>query len=142
MIYFYGFSFSCFPFPLDVLRIYLGPFSGVTCWWYKFFKNFGPMGGQLSIITTIIIRVSASLGIPYITLDSLITKRACLAIFGFLQTPLHSHTGVAAIRVQRVPGHPLNLVNGCQALFLKKILGAKRYNFLIIFEIFIMASVT
>ena len=59
MIYIYGFTYTCFPFLLDVLRIYIGPFSGLTCWWYKFFKNFGPIGGQLSFICTILIRVSA-----------------------------------------------------------------------------------
>ena len=65
MIHFYGFSYSCSAFPLDVLRIYFGPFSDVTCWWYKFFKNFGGIGAQLSYSCTIIIRVSASLNMLF-----------------------------------------------------------------------------
>ena len=74
MIYFYGFSFVCLPFPLDVLRIYLGPFSGVTCWLYKFMKNFGVIGGQLSFICTIIIRVSVSLKIYFLIFKMNILK--------------------------------------------------------------------
>ena len=58
LIHFYAFSYTCIPFLLDTFRIYYGPFSGVTCWWYKFFKNFGPLGGQMGFNATLIIRVS------------------------------------------------------------------------------------
>ena len=37
-------------------------------------------------------------------------------------------SGAAAVRVPRVPGHPLNFDNGCEALILRKILDANKRN--------------
>ena len=50
--------------------------------------------------------------------------------------------GAAAVRVPRVPGHPLNFDNGCQAPVLREILGAKRTNFFKNLEILLITSVT
>ena len=35
----------------------------------------------------------------------------------------------AAVRVTRVPRHPLKCINGCQAPFLRRMFGTKRPNF-------------
>ena len=40
------------------------------------------------------------------------------------------HAGGAAVRVPRVPGHPLKFDNGCQAPVLRKALGANKPYFL------------
>ena len=58
IIYTYAFTYTCSSMVLDTLRIYHGPFSNFTCWWYKFSKNFSSTGAQFGFNLTILIRVS------------------------------------------------------------------------------------
>ena len=58
IIYTYAFTYTCSSMVLDTLRIYYGPFSNFTCWWYKFSKNFSSTGAQFGFNLTILIRVS------------------------------------------------------------------------------------
>ena len=58
IIYIYALVYVCFPFVLDTLRIYSGPFSESTCWWYKFFRNFISGGVQFGFNSTIMFRVN------------------------------------------------------------------------------------
>ena len=56
------------------------------------------------------------------------------------QEPLKSQvtSGAAAVQVPRVPGHPLNFDNGCQAPVLKEASDANKPNFLKNFKIFLI----
>ena len=61
IIYIYAFiNLACTGLALDTLRIYSGPFSESTCWWYKFFKNFTSAGVQFGFNSTIVFRVNNS----------------------------------------------------------------------------------
>ena len=61
IIYVYAFiNLACTGLALDTLRIYSGPFSESTCWWYKFFKNFTSAGVQFGFNSTIVFRVNNS----------------------------------------------------------------------------------
>ena len=58
IVYIYGLSYIILPLWLDTLRIYVGPLSEFTCWWYKFFKNFTTAAALLGFNFIILVRVS------------------------------------------------------------------------------------
>ena len=57
-IYIYALSYIFLPLWWDTLRIYSGPLSEFTCWWYKFFKNFITTAVLLGFNFIILVRVS------------------------------------------------------------------------------------
>lgn len=57
IIHSYVLSYLLLSFSIDLIRIYYGPFSSMTCWWYIYFKNFSVLGGQLGFILTLTTRV-------------------------------------------------------------------------------------
>ena len=58
IIYIYALSYIFLPLWWDTLRIYVGPLSESTCWWYKFFKNFITTAVLLGFNFIILVRVS------------------------------------------------------------------------------------
>ena len=56
-IYIYALSYIFLPLWWDTLRIYVGPLSEITCWWYKFFKNFITTAVLLGFNFIILVRV-------------------------------------------------------------------------------------